>query len=403
MEYVYLPESVGHPLSWARTGARLAAAALLAAGLGLSFLSAPASGQSAADYQRWLRWCRSIGGTPSGSPSRPVCIPPSPGTGPGPSVPSGPSPEQLRREQGRAKHDAALKLWNSNRWDEVIRLIEEALALDRENQVYANNLKKARDIRNAILQREAFMRAFRAGKQAFDAGRWEEAIRNYEAALALDPKSEAAAYNVKLARERLAREIQQQFQERAVPGAVSDANRRLQEIISRPIGSRLPPTEGVRVFGDIQKLAELLKAEDLPALEHRERIQAALEILASGWVVGAPHAASAVQRDVLLRQVRSELKDLLHQALMTATLRMMDDVRRIEPFIWNPFGWEQRAAIAQMERELTDVRRRADVEVRGDATYADVVAGEFAGIQFRSGPAMRQLQDIHRTLSWHDQ
>ena len=131
-------------------------------------------------------------------------------------------------------------------------------------------------------------------------------------------------------------------------------------------------------------------------------IEAALEILATAWVISVPQAASAAQRDVVIRQVKLELKDLLHQALLSATLRMLDDVRRLEPFIWNPFGWEQRAAIAQMERDLADTRRRAEVEVRNDGTYGDVLTGGTPAVAFRSGAAMRQLQDIHRTMLWHD-
>lgn len=36
----------------------------------------PAFAQSGAQYLQWQRWCRSIGGTPSGTASNPVCIPP---------------------------------------------------------------------------------------------------------------------------------------------------------------------------------------------------------------------------------------------------------------------------------------------------------------------------------------
>ena len=40
-------------------------------------VSVPVFAQSGAQYLQWQRWCRGIGGTPSGTSSNPVCIPPS--------------------------------------------------------------------------------------------------------------------------------------------------------------------------------------------------------------------------------------------------------------------------------------------------------------------------------------
>jgi hypothetical protein len=116
-----------------------------------------------------------------------------------------------------------------------------------------------------------------------------------------------------------------------------------------------------------------------------------------------PYGADAIQRDALIEQTKTELKQLLEQTLEAATEQMLADVRRVQPFVWNPLGAEQRATIAQTERELADARANAAREIRSDQTYQQIVSGQDSAIGFQSGPALRQLQNVHRSLVWFDQ
>ncbi len=307
----------------------------------------------------------------------------------------------MRREQARAKHAAAIALWRSGNWDGVIRLIEEALALAPGDPVYTDNLNRARAARDVQRRWNAYLRAFRAGQDAWTARRWADAVRFFQEALTIDPASSAAANNLRRARELLAKAIKEADQAAAVPAAVSDANRRLQELLARPVDN-LSAREVEAVAG-IQRLGELLELANVPAWQQRSRVEAVLTILATPWLMAVPYAADAVQREALIKQARSELQHLLEQTLEAATTQMLTDVHRLQPFVWNPFGTEQRAVIAQAEREVADAKANAAREIRSTHTYRDIVSGQDSAIEFQSGPALRQLQNIHRSLVWFDQ
>lgn len=388
--------------------ARAAISAIAAASLAV-LLPSPAPAQSGAQYLRFQQWCRSIGGTLSGGTTRPNCIPPAPsvgggsGGGGGVVVPQGPSPEQIRRERARAKHAAAVALWRSGNWDEVIRLIEEALALAPRDPVYTDNLNKARNARDAQRRWNAYLRAFRAGQDAWNARRWADAVRFFQEASTVDPASSSAADALRRAREQLARVVKEADQAAAVPGAVNDANRRLQELLTQPVAAGNLSTGEIEAVAGIQRLGELLELANTPAWQQRSRVETVLTILATQWLMAIPYAVDAAQREALAKQAKEELKNLLEQTLDAATAQMLADVRRIQPFVWNPLGAEQRAVIAQVEREVADAKANAAREIRSDHTYREIVSGQDSAIGFQSGPALRQLQDIHRSLVWFDQ
>jgi tetratricopeptide (TPR) repeat protein len=387
----------------------LAATAAIAVGLlGLLPAASLAQSGSGSQYLRFQQWCRSvIKGTLSGGDTRPNCIPPAPnvggGGGGGVVVPQGPSPEQIRREQARVKHAAAVALWRSGNWDEVIRLIEEALVLASGDPVYSDNLNRARAARDAQRRWNAYLRAYRAGQDAWTARRWVDAVRFFQEALAIDPASSAAADALRQARERLATAVKEANQAAAVPGAVNDANRRLQELLARPIETSNLSAREIEIVAGIQRLGELLELVNIPAWQQRSRVESVLTILATPWLMAVPYAADAVQREALIKQARSELQNLLEQTLEAATAQMLADVRRLQPFVWNPLGAEQRAVIAQAERKVADAKASAAREIRSDQTYREIVSGQDSAIGFQSGPALRQLQDIHRNLVWFDQ
>jgi tetratricopeptide (TPR) repeat protein len=391
--------------SWLKLAVATATVAVLS---GLAPVSSLA--QSGSQYLRFQQWCRSIGGTLSGGDRRPNCIPPAPnvgggGGGGGVVVPSGPSPEQMRREQARAKHAAAVALWRSGNWDQVIRLIEEALALAPGDPVYSDNLNRARAAREDQRRWNAYLRAFSAGQAAWTDRRWTDAVRHFQEALTVDPASASAADALRRARELLAKAVKEADQAAAVPGAVSDSNRRLQELLARPVKAGNLPTEAIEIeaVANIQRLGGLLELANTPAWQQRSRVETVVTILATPWLVAIPYAADAAQREALVKQTKTELQNLLEQTLEAATTQMLADVRRIQPFVWNPLGAEQRAVIAQAEREVAEAKANAAREIRSDQTYREIASGQDSAIEFQSGPALRQLQGIHRNLVWFDQ
>jgi serine/threonine-protein kinase len=87
-----------------------------------------------------------------------------------------------------------------------------ALALDPENRLAREGLRRAQrppePIRPAApkIDEAAVQRLMQEGKQAMDAGRYEEAIRNFQAVLDLDPNHPGAQRGLALARRALAAE-----------------------------------------------------------------------------------------------------------------------------------------------------------------------------------------------------
>jgi tetratricopeptide (TPR) repeat protein len=365
-------------------------AVVFSLGLLVPSLPNPLFAQSGAQYRQWLEWCRSIGGTPSGTPSRPVCIP-----GGAPPV-QGPTPEQLRQEAARAKHDEALRHWDRKDWDVVIRLLEEALALWPDNQAYAENLRKARENRDNQRRSEAYRRAFRAGNEAFDQRRWRDAIGHYREALANFPNDPAALKNIQLAEDRL-REEQMAFdREQWARTDLQLANSRLQEVLG-------PPRDVAVTYSTLQALAGRLYLEGEATDANIKRVEAVLQVIATHWAVQFPHVTDAMQRDVVIRQSVKELEDLLKDTLVNVTTLMIADAARLKPFFWNPFGAEQRVTIARMEREIAEARRRAEIEIGGGALRAADSGTGSATILYEPGPAMKQLRTIRREMIWNDQ
>lgn len=86
------------------------------------------------------------------------------------------------------------------------------LALDPENRLAREGLRRAQrppePVRPAApkIDEAAVQRLMQAGKQAMDAGRYEEAIRNFQGVLDLDPNHAQAQRGLALARRALAAE-----------------------------------------------------------------------------------------------------------------------------------------------------------------------------------------------------
>jgi hypothetical protein len=99
------------------------------------------------------------------------------------------------------------------------------------------------------------------------------------------------------------------------------------------------------------------------------------------------------------------LEGLLQKTLTDAIALMVDDVRRLRPYAWNPFAGSRRAELERWEREILDTGKRAQSELASPGTFREVRAPQppRGAIEFRPGKAIQQLQQINRTGRWRNQ
>lgn len=150
---------------------------------------------------------------------------------------------------------------------------------------------------------------------------------------------------------------------------------------------------------------QIRQFEEISKLEQRHRVEAALKVLAAHWLVPVPRVADAVQRDAVIKQTRNELEGLLQKALTATVALMVDDVRRLQPFSWNPFAGARRREVESWERQVRDAGQRAERELASPATFREVRASQppRGAVEFRPGKAMQQLRQIHQTGRWRNQ
>jgi hypothetical protein len=145
--------------------------------------------------------------------------------------------------------------------------------------------------------------------------------------------------------------------------------------------------------------------QEITKYDQRNRVEAALKVLATHWLVPFPAAASAVHRDTVIKHARKELEDLLQNTLASTMALMLDDVRRLRPYAWNPFASRRRAEVESWERQILETGQGAKRELASPGTFREVRAPQppRGALEFRPGKAMRQLQQIHQTGRWRNQ
>jgi tetratricopeptide (TPR) repeat protein len=371
---------------------------------GALLLPSLAFAQSGQEYLDFLRRCEEAGGISVGDASNPNCA----FNNANPSPP-GPSPEEIARQAAQqeayALHNAALALWNDANvvekdWDRIIALLEQALALWPDNQSIAENLQIARGNRQGVLERheqqriyQNYSQAFQVGREAFEQRRWEDAIRSFEDALYYYPSDPPALTYLQMARDALGKD-------QAAPLIAEEINRHLEEVLLEPIGTEASGSFRSTNFETIETAIEAFRLADDVALPNRDRIEAAVKLLAAPWMISNPVLNDAYQRAVYLEQARNELKDIMKQTLFTTTELMIEDVKKLEPFKWNPFGAEQRRVIERMEKQIVDMRTGGENEIASGDLFRDDATASVPGIAFRPGPALRQLQKIQMAALW---
>ena len=82
---------------------------------------------------------------------------------------------------------------------------------------------------------------------------------------------------------------------------------------------------------------------------------------------------------------------------------MSNDVRKLTPFVWNPFAAQKRQLLAQMDRDILDQKERAEREIAGGTTFREIRSGsERSALQYNSGQALRQLFEVNNKRRWAD-
>jgi hypothetical protein len=144
--------------------------------------------------------------------------------------------------------------------------------------------------------------------------------------------------------------------------------------------------------------------KELSGLDQAARIEAALKILASEWVVAIPWAASAVQRDILIEHTKSELRNLMLQSVRASVAQITTDIRTLAPYYWNPLGSARRRELEQAERNVVETARSAEREISAQDTFREIRSGSNkSALQFKSGEALMQLRQIQSTGRWKNQ
>ena len=154
-------------------------------------------------------------------------------------------------------------------------------------------------------------------------------------------------------------------------------------------------------FDDLKR-----RLNEFYGLTNYDRVQDALRILATGWIVPMPLAASPAQRNILLDHAQTELKRQLKAALKTIVDLMIEDMERVTPYSWNPFGEKQREAIKQMEIDITNLQSDAShqIEETDSNIFREIRSGsQQAALQYYSSHALWQLEEINRKRNWVSQ
>jgi hypothetical protein len=148
-----------------------------------------------------------------------------------------------------------------------------------------------------------------------------------------------------------------------------------------------------------ENLKEALKPKS--GFEHQGRIEAALKILASAWVLHLPTAASRADREILIQRTRKELEALIKDVVQTTVLYIRNDIEKVTPFYWNPFSAGQRVRLAEMADDVSDVGARAGRALNGSGPIIEVRSGsDKSALQYASGAAFEQLLHLVTEKKW---
>jgi hypothetical protein len=143
------------------------------------------------------------------------------------------------------------------------------------------------------------------------------------------------------------------------------------------------------------------RLKELSGLAQYNRVEVALNILATKWLISMPLAVSAAQREILIEHTKGELRDLLKQVLQTSVNQMTNDIRKLTPWVWNPFASQKRQLLEDADRDILALKNRAEHEIGEGATFRDIRSGsQRSALQYNSGQALSQLLDINNQRRW---
>jgi hypothetical protein len=163
--------------------------------------------------------------------------------------------------------------------------------------------------------------------------------------------------------------------------------------------------DALHAASEVVELHEQLdRLRDFSGLTQYDRVQTVLQILARRWVVDMPLAADSGQREILIKWARKELNDALTNALWTSVGLMLSDIKKLQPFEWNPLASQRREVIRILEDDIGDLQARATWdELDRDRTFTTIRSGsQLSALQYNPGPSLEQLLEINRRRRWAD-
>jgi hypothetical protein len=138
------------------------------------------------------------------------------------------------------------------------------------------------------------------------------------------------------------------------------------------------------------------------AKDQQKRIEAAFRILAASWVAGVLDRSN-IQRDVLIEQARTELRELMATAVDIVVGQMKADIATLVPYFWNVWASEQRTKLLKTEQEVVQAGTLAKQEIKSEGSIRALRSQMGSAVHYTPGPAVRQLQEIDRTKTWRNQ
>lgn len=143
------------------------------------------------------------------------------------------------------------------------------------------------------------------------------------------------------------------------------------------------------------------RVDETVAGRNKDRVEAALKILATGWLIRLP-LASEMQREAVEEQARREIKDLMKNTLADAINLIQEHMATLTPFeSVNPFNARRRQLVRQTAIELQAASEAAQRKLNESDALKLVRSGPHSAILAES-VSFKELNRIARSGKWKD-
>ncbi len=143
------------------------------------------------------------------------------------------------------------------------------------------------------------------------------------------------------------------------------------------------------------------RLDETVAGRNKDRVEDALKIFATGWLVRLP-LASEMQREVVEDRAKEKIKDLMKNTLADAINLIQRDMATLTPFErGNPFNARRRQVVRQTAIELQAASDAAQRQLNGSNAFKLVRSGPHSAILVEP-VSFKELNRIVRAGKWKD-